>query len=387
MTAPSLAPEYFCGRCDKYVVPNADRTCPTCTKLVPLVEPRMTAPISLAQQAEACTAASAFLQVGSAKDNDLCVALDAAAATLREVDQLRKRIAIEDEKSTFFGSAAPMHSDAQMLDRAKRLMTSIVYRTNGASGVVEQAVNKDCLRFLHDLDAAHTLNGAAAMSGDAERPIPASPTNALSTLQQFSDTELDALEAKLRDVCVPPLSDSDVYCVQAADVIKQLRTRLRSLAAPPSDGLVAAAKVVDWEQVIVNGGPPCFHLEHERFCLRAERWAGHGSAAAIDDHNFVSLADLVGRLTLAAWYQLNKELRRDFAALEQQLAEAQQDARRYRWWRNRIEWLTSDEGGIAGCAYCSQIDLNVIKMASTAELFDMIADVTIDAAQSQEPSK
>jgi hypothetical protein len=65
------------------------------------------------------------------------------------------------------------------LARAKVLMTSIVYRTNGASGVVEQAVNKDCLRFLHDLDAAHTLPSAepqdalttaTAISREAAKP-------------------------------------------------------------------------------------------------------------------------------------------------------------------------------------------------------------------------
>ncbi len=64
--------------------------------------------------------------------------------------------------------AAPADTgrDSQFLDRAKRLMTSIVYRTNGASGVVEQAVNSDCLRFLHDLDAAHTLAAPAADTRD-----------------------------------------------------------------------------------------------------------------------------------------------------------------------------------------------------------------------------
>ena len=45
---------------------------------------------------------------------------------------------------------------------------------------------------------------------------------------------------------------------------------------------------IDWQQVVLNGGPPCFHIERGRFCLAAERWAGHGVF-----HNYVSLADLL----------------------------------------------------------------------------------------------
>jgi hypothetical protein len=54
--------------------------------------------------------------------------------------------------------------------------------------------------------------------------------------------------------------------------------------------LVAAAEQADWQQVVLNGGPPCFHYEsdRERFCLRAKRWAGHNV-----DHHFVSLAGLL----------------------------------------------------------------------------------------------
>ncbi len=55
-----------------------------------------------------------------------------------------------------------------------------------------------------------------------------------------------------------------------------------------------AAQLADWQQVVLNGGPPCFHFEANRglFCLRSERWAGHGEA---DDmtHKFVTLADLL----------------------------------------------------------------------------------------------
>jgi hypothetical protein len=56
--------------------------------------------------------------------------------------------------------------------------------------------------------------------------------------------------------------------------------------------IIEAAKNADWMQVVLNQGPPCFHYEPERrlFCLRAERWAGHG-----DFHAFVPLADLLSR--------------------------------------------------------------------------------------------
>lgn len=52
--------------------------------------------------------------------------------------------------------------------------------------------------------------------------------------------------------------------------------------------LIAAVRA-DWGQVVCNGGPPCFHLDGNRFCLRAERWTGHGTS----DHPFVSLAELL----------------------------------------------------------------------------------------------
>ncbi|HVX56959.1 MAG TPA: hypothetical protein VHA37_04455 [Candidatus Saccharimonadales bacterium] len=53
--------------------------------------------------------------------------------------------------------------------------------------------------------------------------------------------------------------------------------------------VIAAAERMDWQQVVLNGGPPCFAVcEDGRFCGRAERWAGHE-----DLHKFVSLADLI----------------------------------------------------------------------------------------------
>jgi hypothetical protein len=48
--------------------------------------------------------------------------------------------------------------------------------------------------------------------------------------------------------------------------------------------LEKACKEADWQQVIQNGGPPCFHLEYGEFCFRAEGWEGHGVL-----HPYVSL--------------------------------------------------------------------------------------------------
>lgn len=72
--------------------------------------------------------------------------------------------------------------------------------------------------------------------------------------------------------------------------------------------LIEAAKAFDWHQVILNGGPPCFHLEQdERFCGRAERWAGHG-AEHNSFHRFVSLTDLMNRLLIIR--EINKDRNR-----------------------------------------------------------------------------
>lgn len=62
--------------------------------------------------------------------------------------------------------------------------------------------------------------------------------------------------------------------------------------------LVERLKKLDWGQVVMNGGPPCFHQEedgYDDFCLRAERWAGHERGGR-DAHKFLSLADFVAAL-------------------------------------------------------------------------------------------
>lgn len=52
----------------------------------------------------------------------------------------------------------------------------------------------------------------------------------------------------------------------------------------------------DWQQVVLNGGPPCFWLEPApgvRLCFRAERWPGH--LGRDPHHRFVSLADFAAQ--------------------------------------------------------------------------------------------
>ena len=69
------------------------------------------------------------------------------------------------------------------------------------------------------------------------------------------------------------------------------RTTKRRCRPAPCSALVLAAERADWMQVVLNQGPPCFHLEGRRFCLRAARWAGHDEASPL--HKYVSLADLL----------------------------------------------------------------------------------------------
>lgn len=60
---------------------------------------------------------------------------------------------------------------------------------------------------------------------------------------------------------------------------------------PNKNTVLRAAEQMDWQQVVLNGGPPCFHLGDDgRFCGRAKRWQGHGEK---DFHEFVSLVDLL----------------------------------------------------------------------------------------------
>jgi hypothetical protein len=74
------------------------------------------------------------------------------------------------------------------------------------------------------------------------------------------------------------------------------------IAPQEAERLIAAAKQADWMQVVLNYGPPCFHLEESgRFCLRAERWAGHVKGGTYPEHTFIPLdALLAARLPAEA---------------------------------------------------------------------------------------
>lgn len=53
--------------------------------------------------------------------------------------------------------------------------------------------------------------------------------------------------------------------------------------------ILKASKNPDWQQVVLNQGPPCFHVEDDkRFCFRAYRWPGHNEV-----HKFISFNDLL----------------------------------------------------------------------------------------------
>ena len=64
-----------------------------------------------------------------------------------------------------------------------------------------------------------------------------------------------------------------------------------------------AAYRADWQQVVMNQGPPCFYLgdDPDRFCLRAERWDGHRDKDEYPEHRFVSLAALLDNVRAEAY--------------------------------------------------------------------------------------
>jgi len=130
--------------------------------------------------------------------------------------------------------------------------------------------------------------------------------------------------------------------------IVSVPTGTRSLLPPaPSaaSGLVEAAHRMDWQQVVLNGGPPCFHIDGGRFCGRAQRWEGHDEM-----HKFISLA----------------------ALLRSRPAQGDsRDAERYRWWVEK--YFGSDE----------EIDeINALKADGPVSWGE-----AIDAAMSQQEGK
>lgn len=98
-------------------------------------------------------------------------------------------------------------------------------------------------------------------------------------------------------ICQAPLdSGLKTFCDKC--IMEEAKRQQSFAPAPGSARLLEAAKNADWQQVVFNGGPPCFHLEDRRFCLRAERWDGHktiGGSGPI--HEYISLESLLRKST------------------------------------------------------------------------------------------
>lgn len=64
---------------------------------------------------------------------------------------------------------------------------------------------------------------------------------------------------------------------------------------PTEQDIMTAAIGMDWIQVVLNGGPPCFFFESDerRFCGRAKRWDGHTDKDEYPEHRYVSLDALL----------------------------------------------------------------------------------------------
>lgn len=75
----------------------------------------------------------------------------------------------------------------------------------------------------------------------------------------------------------PRIASGQTFHPTSGHCISALRIKLaeRDRDADRLRAIADAATRADWEQVRLNGGPPCFHIEDGRFCFRAERWPGH----------------------------------------------------------------------------------------------------------------
>jgi len=112
--------------------------------------------------------------------------------------------------------------------------------------------------------------------------------------------------------------------------------------------LIKAAENMDWQQVVGNGGPPCFRLcEDGNFCGRAQRWDGHRRGDS-PNHEFLSLADLL-RANLPAEQGEGREVDSDsmigkLAAARasrdlhvERIAELEMDIETWRAWHAELE--------------------------------------------------
>lgn len=73
-----------------------------------------------------------------------------------------------------------------------------------------------------------------------------------------------------------------------------------------------ARPYMDWQQVILNGGPPCFAVldgEETWYCGRAQRWVGHDG-----EHKFISLDDLISAAERRGRDERDSDLRKRLTA-------------------------------------------------------------------------
>lgn len=89
--------------------------------------------------------------------------------------------------------------------------------------------------------------------------------------------------------------------------------------------------LMDWEQVALNGGPPCFYVEtntpdeQPRFCGRARRWQGHGVQTF---HSYVSLEEFISaeRRIRVASTSSSTDYQRGCADMQRECARIVKDA-------------------------------------------------------------
>lgn len=97
--------------------------------------------------------------------------------------------------------------------------------------------------------------------------------------------------------------DEETSIVVTAADQKALREAVASIDAalanmPEVKRVISAAADMDWQQVVLNGGPPCFYLEENgTFCGRAYRWEGHADKIDYPYHPYVPLHLLIHSVT------------------------------------------------------------------------------------------
>ncbi len=122
--------------------------------------------------------------------------------------------------------------------------------------------------------------------------------------KKFNDTsEKVGLPHRIRRApLAPTLSSANASLVSSEQDTKGYKGKI-----------IRAAENMDWQQVVLNGGPPCFYLQDDgRFCGRAERWDGHFSHG-IDSptiHTFVSISSLIRALA-----DTRETMRKEMAAM------------------------------------------------------------------------